>query len=126
MSDSIVTEDPTIINAEPLNPSPEGYLTTDEEPTELSEVSFEAAGVERTLAVGDALIADTGAVVGEVDRITRRQQDTSKRYNIHEEVHTVWIDYSKGTHHGDSEGTGGVHLGETAKQMADGDMTTKR
>lgn len=125
-SDSVVTEDPTIINAEPLTPAPEGYLTTDEEPTELSEVSFEAGDTERTIAVGDMFIADTGAAVGEIARITRRQQDTSKRYHNHEEIHTVWIDYSKGTHHGDSEGTGGVPLGETAKQMANGDMTTER
>jgi hypothetical protein len=119
-SDSIATEDPTIINAEPLTPAPEGYLTTDEEPTVLSEVSFEAGDAERTIAVGDMFIADNGQIVGEIKRITRREH--TRRDG---DVHTVWIDYGEGEH-AETNATGGVPLGETAEQMADGDMTTQR
>jgi len=122
-SDTVEREDPPIIDSEPADAPPKGYLAEDNEPSELAEVTFEAGGSERTISVGELFIADNGQVVGEIDRITRQQQDTSKRLHRYPVIHHVWIDYSVGDH-GEASGTGGIPLGETAKQMAAGDMTT--
>jgi len=57
-SDTTVVEDPSIIESEAKDAPPKGYLTTEESPTELSSVTFEAGGTERTISVGERFIAD--------------------------------------------------------------------
>jgi hypothetical protein len=125
-SDTTVIEDPTIIDREAKDAPPKGYLTTEEEPTELVSVTFEAGGTERTISVGDRFIADNGQVVGEIERIYRAENDPASRIHSSESTHWVYLDYSVGGYWEDSSGTGGLPLGETAKQMAAGDMTTER
>jgi hypothetical protein len=121
-----VTEDPTIIDSEPQDKSPKGYLATEEGPTELASVTFEAGGTERTISVGERLIADNGEVIGEIKQIHRPDHDPTSRIHAHGVIHWVYIDYGVGEYWDDTSSTGGLPLGETAKQMADGDMTTER
>jgi hypothetical protein len=123
-SDTTVVEDPSIIKSEAKDAPPKGYLTTEKAPTELSSVTFEAGGTERTISVGERFIADNGQVVGEIERIYRADYEDS--IHNYERTHWVYIDYGVGDYWEDSSGTGGLPLGETAKQMAAGDMTTER
>lgn len=125
-SNTTIIEDPEVIDSEAKNPTPKGYLTTDREPTELASVTFEAGGVERTISVGERFIADNGQVVGEIERIYRVEHEPVSQSLSHEQTHWVDIDYGVGCYWEDSSGTGGIPLGETAKQMAAGDMTTER
>jgi len=116
----INTKDPDITDRAKLDrDSSDGS----ENPERLAKISFKAGGETVTVAVGDTFVADNGQIVGEVDRIVAHHYDTSKRINPHETVHWVWIDYGKGGYHVDTNATGGIPLGEAAKQIANNDMS---
>lgn len=116
-NDTVELDDPAIIDSTEATPGSEA------EPTEMAEITFEAGDQEVTIVVGERFTAPgSGQIVGEIDRILQSENDTSKQINTREIIHWVYLDYGTGNHH-DGDGTGGIPLGETAKQLAEGDMT---
>jgi|AntRauTorcE11898_2_1112593.scaffolds.fasta_scaffold65014_1 hypothetical protein len=120
--DPIQTDDPVIV--EKLVKTEEGEAqstNSDSEDQEIEEITFELEnGTEVTVSEGDQFISDTGCVVGKIDRIRCSLSDI---VSIGEVTHWVYIDYGEGND-SETQSIGGCPLGEVAKQMNEGSMTT--